>query len=436
LHNKILKELNKSFDAYLVGGCVRDILMNKQPKDYDIVTSAKPYEIKDIFKNERISEVGESFKVVIVNNIEVATYRKDRYFGLSDKNVEISYADTLEEDLERRDLTINSIAQYKDKLIDPFEGQKDIKLRQLRFTGNADNRIYEDPCRILRFFRFCCLFPVVYNIDKNSYLSLQKNASLISHVKSERIRLEILKVMEYKQPSLFFNLLKEFNVLQYIFPELEKGWYHYDGNNHQETIFLHNMLVGDNISKRKPLLRLAGYLHDIGKPSAYNGENYKKHDTIGSEIVEKELKNLKFSTEEIKYIINLIDMHMVSLELSPRGVRKLFVNLHKRNMKWKDLIQLRISDRSGNLKNNNYSREKIKEYVLNIYKELNKKPSFSVKDLAINGNDVMKMLDLNPGPRVGKVLNDLFNKVIEDPSLNTIEQLCSIVEWNYKIYKT
>lgn len=437
MHNIIRAKLQKKgFEAYFVGGCVRDILMNKVPKDYDIVTSAHPSEIKDIFKFEKIKEVGESFKVMIVNGIEVATFRKDRYFGLSDKNVEITYADTLEEDLERRDLTINSIAIGNGKRIDPFNGQEDIKKRMIRFTGKPSNRIFEDPCRILRSLRFCCLFKDFYNIDKESYSALKKYSYLIKYVKSERIRLEILKVMEYPQPSLFFHLLKEFDILKDILPSLEDGFYHFDNNYHNETIFLHNMIAGDSISKRKPLLRLAGYLHDIGKPSAFNGTNYRSHDKIGSEIIEKELLNLKFSTNEIKYIQGLTEMHMVNLEgLSPKGIRKLFRRLYEKNVNWKDLIQLRIADRVGNLKKKNYTRKEVKEAILSIYRELNKKPTFSVKDMKIDGNDVMRILKINPGPHVGRVLNHLFEKVIENPKLNTNDQLIMFLYYYKRLFK-
>jgi len=432
MHKKIIKKLKRSgFQTYITGGAVRDILLGIKPKDYDIVTSAKPDEIKDVFKSEKISEVGESFKVVIVNGIEVATFRKDRYFGLSDKNVEITYADTIEEDLSRRDLTINAIAYSEGKFIDPFSGINDIKKRMIKFVDKPEDRIFEDPCRILRLIRFCLLFKDVYNIDKSSYFAMQKYSFLIRHIKKERIRLEILKAMEYHQPSLFFHLLKEFNILRDIFPSLDDGFYHYDGNYHKETIFLHNMITGDNITKRKPLLRLTGYLHDAGKPSAFNGINYKGHDKIGSEIVSEELRELKFSTDEIKFITNLIEMHMVYLkELSPKGIRRLNANLHKRNMNWKDLVQLRLADRVGNLKKSNYSRQDIKKYVLNINRQLIEKPTFSIKDLDIDGHEVMRIMDLKPGPEVGRILNHLFEKVLESPEFNNNNQLRTFLRWN------
>jgi len=434
LHNKILNRLNrKGFKSYLVGGCVRDLLMDKIPKDYDIVTKAKPEEIKDIFRNEKISEVGKSFKVIIVNGIEVATFRKDRYFGLSDKNVEISYANSLEEDLERRDLTINSMAWYNNKLIDPFNGQKDIKLRQIRFTGNPDNRIYEDPCRILRALRFCCLFNDFYNIHKDSYNSLQKNALLIRHIPPERIRLEILKVMEYKQSSLFFQLLKEFNIIDKIFPSLDAGYYFYDNNYHSETIFLHNMITGDSISNRKPLLKLAGYLHDVGKPYSFNGINFRNHDQKSAELVSKELEDLKFSNDEIKYITTMINNHMVNIEgMLPKNLRKLFTKLYKDDIIWKDLIQLRIADKKANLKSKGYTRQEIKKYILKIYTELNRKPAFSVKDLKVGGHDVMSILNINPGTKVGEILRYLFEKVVEDPELNEREKLINLMEEYYE----
>ena len=431
MHNKIIHKLIEAgYEAYFVGGCVRDKLLNRQTKDFDIVTSAKPIEIAKLFPNEKLDLVGESFKVVIINGIEVATYRKDRYFGLSDKNVEVLYANTLLEDLSRRDLTINAIAMdINGNIIDPFNGQQDIKRRNIKFVGNPTYRIFEDPCRILRALRFCCLFKDVYNIDSRSYDALMNNISLLQNVKPERIRLEILKVMKYKQPSLFFQLLKEFNILKNIFPSLDSCYHHYDGNHHKETIFLHNMITGDFLSKRKPLLRLAGYLHDCGKPSAFNGENYKGHDKIGVEIAKQELKKLKFSNNEIKYITDLINRHMVYLkELSPKSVRRLLTNLKKDDISWKDLIYLRIADRAGNLAKDNLSREEIRKSVLKIYTELIRKPAFSIIDLKVGGYDVMQALNIKEGIEVGIVLKKLFNSVIDDPELNNRETLMKLIK--------
>lgn len=431
MHNRIIQKLiNNRYEAYFVGGCIRDKFLGKEPKDFDIVTNARPEQIAALFINEKIDYVGESFKVLIINGVEVTTYRKDRYFGLSDKDVEISYANTLKEDLSRRDLTINAMAiDINGNIIDPFNGLQDIRRRNIKFVGNPDNRIYEDPCRILRALRFCCLFKDVYNIDNESYVSLKKNAFLIRYIKPERIRIEILKVMKYEQPSLFFHLLKEFNLLHKIFPSLDDGFYHFDGNFHNETIFLHNMICGDSISNRKPLLRLTGYLHDCGKPKAFNGENYKHHDIIGAKLAEQELRALKFSNNEIKYVTDLIKMHMVYLkELTPKGSRRLLNKLKENNINWKDLVQLRRADRNANLKNSNYSRQDIKEYVFSIYNELKRKPAFSVRDLEVNGYDVMNILNIKPGKEVGIVLDKLFNSVIENPELNERETLLNMIK--------
>jgi len=434
MHNRIVQKLiNNNFEAYFVGGAVRDKLMNLEPQDFDIVTNARPEKVAKLFIDEKIDYVGESFKVLIVNGIEVATYRKDRYFGLSDKDVEISYADTLEEDLSRRDLTINAIAaDIKGNIIDPFNGQQDIRRRNIRFVGNPEKRIFEDPCRILRALRFCCLFEDIYNIDKDSYEALYKNSHLIKYVKPERMRMEILKVMKYKQPSLFFHLLKEFNLLDKIFPSLDDGFYHFDGNNHNETIFLHNMICGDTITERKPLLRLTGYLHDCGKPKAFNennGKNYRNHNKIGADLAKEELENLKFSNNEIKYITNLIKIHMVYLEgLEPKGTRKLLAKLKKDDINWKELIQLRIADRAANLKKDNLSRCEIKKCVLKIYTELKRKPAFSIRDLKINGYDVMNIFNIKQGKEVGDMLKKIFKLTMETPELNERETLLTLLD--------
>jgi len=428
MHKKIIKTLEQhNYEAYLVGGAVRDIVMGKIPKDFDVVTNAKPNELKGIFKNEKISLVGENFNVMIINGIEVASYRIDKY---EDNKLSVQYTRSLLEDLSRRDLTINAMSMNKyGKIFDPFNGIEDIRLRTIKFVGNPHNRIKQDPVRILRAFVRCCDFPVFYNIDKNSYKAMKENIHLIKDIPKERIRLEILRAMKTINPSLFFNLLKEFDILKDIFPSLDAGYYHFDNNYHNETIFLHNMICGDSISKRKPLLRLAGYLHDVGKPEAFDGVNYRKHDKIGAEIIKRELGALKFSTEEIKYITGLIDIHMVGmLKIKPKTARRLFIKLKERGLHWKDLIQLRIGDRKGNLKNENYSKKDIRNYTICLHKELKRKPPFAIRDLDISGNDIMKIKKIPPSQEVGRILKELFKIIVDYPHFNERYILINLVK--------
>ena len=423
----------EGWDAYIAGGAARDILSGETPLDYDVVTEA-PYEVvKDLFSNRKVSLVGASFKVCIVDGVEVATYRKDEYFGLSAKNSQISEAETIREDLARRDLTINSLAfcPYSGDIVDEYGGIDDLRNRIIRFTGDPEQRIHEDPCRILRACRFKAKIDGEFNPD--TFQALKKYSPLVKeHVTPERIRLEILKAMKYKKPSIFFDALYEIGILDYIFPSLNACYGHEGGQFHGESIDEHIKIVGDSISTRNPLLRLAGFLHDSGKPATAKSEggllSFISHEEVGADIVEAELKRLKFSMKETTYIRGLILHHMRSFEnlSTPKSVRKMLKTFHEEDVNWKDWIQLRIADRKGNTKKDGYDRSKIKDIVLAIRNEL--KPAsfptaFSIKDLAVDGNDIMKVLNIKPGPEVGRILKGLLEFVLDDPESNTRDKL-------------
>lgn len=437
--NEIVRCLcEEGWDAYIAGGAARDILSGEKPLDYDIVTEA-PYDVvKKIFHDRKLSLVGESFKVCIVDGIEVATYRKDSYFGLSDKHCEIEEAKNIQEDLGRRDLTINSLAfcPYTGDIVDEYGGIEDLRNHIIKFTGNPEERIYEDPCRILRACRF--ISKIEGKFDPQTFNALKEYGLLVrEHVAPERIKLEILKAMNYRKPSLFFKALYDISVLAFIFPGLEACWGHDGGSFHEESVDTHISIVGNSLPARKPLLRLAGYLHDCGKPSAAVNDGSKlsfiKHDQAGAEIVEKELMDLRFSTKQTMYIKGLVRHHMRSAEnlVSPKAIRRMLKAFSDDGVFWKDWLQLQIADRKGNLKKENYSRDQIKEVVLNIRKEL--KPAarstvLSVKDLAVNGKDIMEKLEVGPGPEVGLILERLLLKVLDDPDLNDREMLLLLAE--------
>jgi tRNA nucleotidyltransferase (CCA-adding enzyme) len=428
----------EGWDAYVAGGAARDMLSGHTPDDYDIVTEA-PYEIvKNLFNDRKVSLVGASFKVCIVDGIAVSTYRKDSYFGLSDKNSKIEKADTIQEDLARRDLTINSLAfcPYSGDIIDEYGGIDDLKNRVVKFTGNPKNRILEDPCRILRACRF--LAKIEGEFDPDTFQALKKHSYLVKdHVTPERIRLEIIKALKYPKPGLFFDALHEIGVLNNIFPSLESCYGHDGGSHHNETIDEHIKIAGDLLPAQKPLLRLAGYLHDNGKPITGeikdNELSFINHEKVGADIVESELKRLKFSIKEIIYIKNLIRYHMRSFEnlTTPKAIRRMLKSFLDDGINWKDWIQLKIADNRATFGKENYKPQQIKQITLMIRNEL--KPTsvpvaFSAKDLAISGNDIIKLLNIEPGPEIGKVLNNLLELVLDDPQLNNNEKLLELAK--------
>jgi len=436
---EIIKKLHSNnFEAYLVGGCVRDLILGIESKDKDIVTNASPDEIENIFKNQKIKFVGKSFLVTFVDDIEVATYRKDRYSGYSDKDVNIEKASTLEEDIIRRDLTINGLAlDIRNKsIIDYIGGIEDLKNKTIKFIGNPFDRIKEDPNRIIR----ACRFKAKINgkFDKQTFEALETTSHYVERfVSPERIRIEILKAMLIEKASIFFESLLEIKALQYMFPEMVRCFNHPHGKYHSEHIFQHLMLVGDHISTENSLLKLTGYLHDIGKPKACginpktNKMWFNQHEEIGSNILKYDLERLKFSNEEISYIRNLIELHMRSIfsKLTPKGVRRLLRDLNERNIPYDDLIKLQVADRCGNLKVKSYGKDRIRKMYENVEKELNREdPVHIFSNLKVNGYDIMKTLNIPPGKKVGEILKYLFDLVVDNPKLNDKDKLIEIIK--------
>jgi tRNA nucleotidyltransferase/poly(A) polymerase len=422
------------FDAYITGGAVRDVLAGLPMKDEDIVTNATPSQLKELFTDCKVEEVGKSFGVTLIDGIEVAPYRIDKYQGLNDKACEVKFVETLEEDLARRDFTINSMAwcQFTGEVIDPFGGREDLKKKIIRFVGNPKDRIYEDPNRIIRACRFLAKLDGAFHCE--TFNVLQEHAHYVrDHVAKERIRLEILKAMELPNPSKFFQALFEIGVLDYIFPSMVLCADHHHGKYHREDIFIHLMVCGDNINSKHPLLRLAGYLHDIGKPISYSPDGkFIRHEMEGSEIVREELRALRFSTDEIIYITNLIKYHMLSIkDPKPKTVRRILAKFQKDNVDWKDFLRLRIADRKANLAKEDLDLKEIDDIYKLFHDTINTETPFMVKDLIVSGHDIMGVLNIPQGPRVGSILRALHQFVIDKgPEFNKKELLLDMIkEW-------
>lgn len=431
----IINRLRKhGYDAYFSGGAVRDLFMEITPYDFDVVTNARAEQIQEIFSDQKFKNVGKAFQVCIVNNIEVASYRKDRYYGLSDKNCEIELANTVEEDLERRDLTINSMAfcPYNSKLIDPFNGLKDIRNKTIRLTGNPQDRIYEDPNRIIRACRF--LSKIDGDFSFNTYNALRNNSHLVNYISPERIRLEILKAMKGKQASLFFAGLESIGALEHILPELHQCVFHEGGKYHSENIFEHCMEVGDSITPKFPLIKLTGYLHDIGKPFAYDpeGRTFYSHDEVGYSLLEERLKKLTFTNFETEFISGLTQLHMHNVkDINKKTFRKLLSKLEEKNISLNSFLRLKIADRKGSIDKNPYSIEFFKDILRLRNKIYEETYAFKIKDLNISGNDLINELEINEGPKIGEILRYLFDCVIEDPTLNNYNNLIELANAYY-----
>ncbi|MFH2057569.1 MAG: HD domain-containing protein [Pseudomonadota bacterium] len=426
------------FKSYVVGGAVRDALLNKSCEDMDILTHATLEQIKNVFSDQNVKIVGKTFSVCLVNGIEVAAPRL--YMNgpditgsdITGPNQDIQ--DFLHSDLSCRDFTINAMAWDPDtfELIDPLGGQKDLAKRLIRFTLNPEQRIKQDPVRMIRACRFLSLMDGT--IDPASRDMIISLAGLIeTSTAQERIKEEIIKAMALEKPSLFFTALKTMGLLEKIFPSLDRCYGLDGGPFHGETVFEHCLLVGDALSAKQPFLRLAGFLHDTGKFDAAHIKDgrltFAGHQTR-TRAVAKDLSRLKFSNNDITYIIALIRTHMrpLSDETTPKAARRLLAMLDQNKLCVQDFMRIRIADKKGNLKKQPYTFNEIRVRLEKLYNEIKPDMALSVNRLNITGNDIIKLMNIDSGPQVGKIKQILFERVLDDPSLNTHEKLIKICQ--------
>ena len=433
--HKIAKDLKVSgYEAYLVGGCVRDILMKKIPKDWDMTTNAKPEEILKVFKDAKYEnefgtvilpirlEVKEGeAKGELKDVVEITTYRSEQ--GYSDRRHPdtVRFETELDKDLERRDFTINALAldlTEEDKIIDLFGGQKDIKQKIVRAVGEPSDRFKEDALRMLRAIRFSS--QLGFELEPKTQRAIVKLAGSIKFVSKERIHDELVKILASDKPSEGIMLLHDCKLLQYIIPELETGVDVPQDRHHIYPVFKHNVLALKYCPSKEWQVRLAALLHDVAKPKTrkiIDGiATFYNHEYLGAKMTDKIMTRLKFSAADQTRIVNLVKNHMFYYnvgEVSAASVRRLIVKVGRENLK--DLIDLRIADRlgSGTPKAMPYKLRHL-EYMM----ERVQNDPVSVKMLKVKGDDIMKILSITPSPKIGAILDVLLGEVLEDPELN------------------
>ncbi|OGR22305.1 MAG: tRNA nucleotidyltransferase [Desulfobacterales bacterium RIFOXYA12_FULL_46_15] len=415
----ILKRLkDQGFQAYLAGGAVRDLFLQRKSSDTDILTNAAIPEIKSIFSGQRIRIVGKTFPICIINGVEVSSGRA----GTGTDGFP-------ESDLAKRDFTINAMAfdPVSNLIIDPFNGRKDIEDRIIRFTRDPLKRIEEDPVRMVRACRFLALVKGSFSLSTLDALHACRDL-LAMGVAKERISHEIMKAMMLDKPSLFFRALQQTGLLPFIFPSLDRCFDLDGGIHHQETVFEHCMLVGDALPSRLPALRLAGFLHDTGKFDAATIENgnltFAGHENHTQEVV-KDLTGLRFAAKDISYINALIKAHMRPLtpETTPRAARRLLSMLNQHGLSYQDFMRMRIADKKGNLAKKPYTISEIRFRLKKLFDEIHRSCAFNINDLDISGHEISDLLNITPSPEIGRLKEMLFEKVLDDPLLNQNKEL-------------
>ena len=437
---KVLSELqNAGFEGYIVGGSVRDFLLGAPPEDWDIATNAKPEEIQKIFKN---SFYENNFLTVTVKTgskkipeIEVTTYRLEAKYSDKRHPDVVKYAKTLQEDLSRRDFTVNALALsvvegMAGKVIDIFNGQEDLKNKIIRTVGNPEERFNEDALRMLRAVRIGTVLN--FTIEEKTAETIKKNSIWIEAISKERIRDEFLKIIMADKAADGVNLLHELNLLKFILPELEENYGVGQNKHHIYDCYTHALKALEYSAKKKYSMqvRMASLLHDIGKPRVKAGEGvdstFYNHEIVGAKMAFEILNRLKLGKRDAEKITKLVRYHLFYYnvgEVSDSSVRRLVKNVGPENMD--DLLKVREADRigSGVPKAEPYKLRHLKYVVEKVAKD-----PISAKMLKINGKDIMDILKIEPGPKVGQILNVLLGYVLEEPEKNKKEFLSEETE--------
>ena len=423
------------FEAYLVGGCVRDLIIGLEPKDWDITTNANPERIQtlfpDSFYENEYGTVGvktgsEDPKLAIV---EVTPYRTESKYSDKRRPDAVAFGASLLEDLARRDFTINAIAleDSKGHLIDPYDGQKDIKDKLVRAVGQPSERFNEDSLRMLRAVRLVA--ELSFGIDGDTATAISKNSEHLGRVSRERVKDELVRILNSSQPMNALVLAQQLGILQYINADLIRGIGVKQNQAHSYDVFGHLMRTMQHAADKNWEfdIRLAGLFHDVSKPETRRWSEEKNewtfhgHEVVGSRVTKKALEDLHFPRETIEKVVKLVRWHMFFSDpeqITLSAVRRMIKNVGEENI-W-DLLNLRICDRIGT------GRPKEQPFRFRKYKAMVDqalRDPISVAMLKTGGEHIMEKFHVNPGPKIGWTLNALLEEILDDSDKNTEEYL-------------
>lgn len=435
------------FEAYLVGGCVRDILLGKEPKDWDIATNATPEEIQKVFPDSvyenQFGTVGVKTKSEnpSLKVVEITTYRLEGKYTDKRHPDEVKFAKNIEEDLGRRDFTINAMAiEIDGEIVDPYDGQKDLKNKVIRAVGEPEKRFSEDALRLMRAIRFATELNFSskggpasgWDIEERTTEAIIEKAGLLEMIAKERIRDEFVKIIMSDRAMDGIQMLEDFGLLKYIAPELREGIGVTQDRHHIYTVWEHNLRSLDYAAKKNYSLevRMAALIHDVSKPKVKmsDGPNatFYNHEIVGAKITGRVLDRLHFSKDFIEKVVHLVRYHMFYYnvgEVTEAGVRRFLRRISPENID--DFIRLREADRigSGVPKAVPY---KLRHLLFMVEKV--KRDPISPKMLKVDGKDVMEILGIKPGPKVGQILAILLDELLDDPKKNIKKSLESRIK--------
>ncbi len=426
----IIDKINEEgFEAFVVGGCVRDLILGRTPNDWDITTNALPDEIKSIFDKTYDTGIKHGTVSVAVDEciFELTTYRVDGQYTDSRRPDSVSFTSSLKEDLARRDFTINAMA-YNSQigLVDYFDGVKDLERRIIRTVGAPGLRFSEDALRMLRAVRFSS--QLGFSIEKETLQAIDENAASIRSISSERVRDELTRILISQRPE-GFNLLYKSGLLKYVMPDFTPCYITEQNNPyHIYNVADHTMKTVQSVQDNK-ILRWTMLLHDIGKPARKTTDtagidHFYGHQEVSARMSERILNNLRFDKATIKKILTLVKYHDIDIFDTERSVRKAINKVGEELFVY--LLEVQKADAMG--QNPVYLDKRLikLDNIKKIYKDIKeKKQCLTMSEMAINGDDLIA-LGMKPGREMKELLNYLFDTVLENPEVNNREVLLEL----------
>ena len=432
----ILKGLSEAgYEAYVVGGCVRDSLLGREPKDWDITTSARPEQVKTVFAHTIDTGIEHGTVTVMIGKegYEVTTYRIDGEYEDSRHPKEVQFTSQLLEDLKRRDFTINAMAYNESRgLVDAFDGMGDLQKKVIRCVGNPKERFTEDALRMLRALRFAA--QLGFEVEEQTFAAIRELAQTIEKISAERIQTELVKLLTSDHPELIREVYTS-GISDVILPEFSVLMQTEQNNPHHcYTVGEHTIHVVQQVENQK-VLRLAALFHDIAKPVCKTTDetgvdHFYGHPKEGAKMAHRILRRLKFDVDTMQKVCGLVEWHDDNPNLTPAGIRKAIYRVGEE--RYPDLFALKRADV---LSQSGYRREEKLAYIQSyqkLYEEIiEQKDCLSLKKLAVNGRDLME-LGIKPGKKIGQILQKLLEEVLEEPDKNKKEYLLERVKQTYQ----
>ena len=437
---KIVEELEKNgYEAWIVGGAVRDMLLGLNSSDWDVTTSAKPDQIEPLFHESFYDNEYGTVKVAGKHLIEqfafkegeidesilydITTYRSESEYSDKRRPDSVEWGKTVQEDLKRRDFTINAIAiNLKDEVVDPYGGKDDIKNKIVRSVGDPTERFEEDALRIMRAIRISA--QLGFTIEEKTLLSLKEKVPNLKEISWERIGAETMKLLGTDHAADGIQLMLNCGIIDIVIPELIPTKDVKQGGHHIYDVFTHSLEALRACPSSDPVVRLATLIHDIDKPvvakaEGVRGVTFYNHEVTGARTAKRIAERLKLAKKDQYRIFTLVRWHMFVYEskMTDASIRRFIRRVGKENIH--DMMALRIGDRvGGGSKATSWRLTELQKRIGEQFYE-----PLSLKDMNIDGAEIMQILNITPSKKIGEILNTLFEEILDDSSKNTKEYL-------------